>query len=639
MRPSNPADDVAWRRRATLVALALGFALFTVLLWPQPLLFDGDSYLHLAIARDFLQNGLPDGLRWARFSAMADGFGDKELLFHLWLVPWIALFGAELGGKLALAGQNALLLATLTNLGARSGRAAALAVPLLVFGAAGTFALRLIRLRPETLGLVILLWATWLAADRRYRLIALLSFLFALAYTAFHALLGMTLIWAGWILFSERKIEWRVIAYPLVGLLLALVVHPHFPKNIEIWAIQSIDFFRYKNELAVGTEFEPFSSMTWLTLDAAFALGITLLWWTRERRDDAGQSNAARQRAMAPFFVLVALPFFAMQMRMGRFAFFSVPFATLGAAFALQEYGYRIGPRLRLPAGFSLSSRWLLVFAVASTFWVLANLRVNLLVSGALDPASRQALRGMAAAIPKDARVAASWQDAEQYVFWAPHARYLNLYDPVFMRVTHPQRHQLQRRLFDGDTPDVPLTLVSGLDSEWLAFRTPGRERLLRRLVADPRLQRVRGGLHSLYRVRTGANAGFVLDFSLRPERQGKGASRPLPYPRPLDARLRRVEGYVDATRLGPVNECALFSHRFQKARPGVLRFEFAPYGPSTLWIDGAERAKISTSLRAVLGQGVEVSTHLEAGEHLIAVRTCPDSGQAGFYLRRVAHP
>jgi len=100
-----------------------------------PVLPDGDSYYHLAVARAYAERGLFHRLEWARLSIMYDGFGDKELLFHVLLVPFAVLSDPTTGGFIALALLGALVAAALAHGAVAAIGRWGIAIPLLVFGA------------------------------------------------------------------------------------------------------------------------------------------------------------------------------------------------------------------------------------------------------------------------------------------------------------------------------------------------------------------------------------------------------------------------------------------------------------------------------------------------------------------------
>src|SRR5205809_358925 len=151
-----PATRVPARTWPAVALVFLGSALALYLLCARfPVLPDGDSYYHLAVARAYAEHGLSYRPDWARFSIMHDGFGDRELLFHVLLMPFARLADATRGGVVALALLGALVAAVLAHQATAAIGRWGLAVPLLVFGGAADFMLRAIRLRPELLALLL----------------------------------------------------------------------------------------------------------------------------------------------------------------------------------------------------------------------------------------------------------------------------------------------------------------------------------------------------------------------------------------------------------------------------------------------------------------------------------------------------
>ncbi|MCG8455666.1 MAG: hypothetical protein MI919_05240, partial [Holophagales bacterium] len=261
-------------------------------------------------------------------------------------------------------------------------------------------------------------------------------------------------------------------------------------------------------------------------------------------------------------------------------------------------------------------------------------------------------------ALPAEAKVAAEWGSTAVYLFYAPHALFLNVLDPVFMAVPFPEAHAAVTAIFDGREPDVPSVLARELDSEYLAFsRFQADPKMLRRLISDPRFERLYTGYSLLYRAVPERNGTFVLDWRLPPP-----GSRVPPatdvepegwrvYPRVEDPALRPLEAFVELDRAAgrsaedqpsatgelprPVARCASLVHAFEVAEAASRVYELAPAGPTTLWL-GDELVVATASMEATLGAGVVFQLELEPGEHRITVLTCrgtPEVYRPGFYL------
>ncbi len=599
-----------------------------------PVLPDADSYYHLAVARTYAQHGPSYRPGWARFSVLRDG-GDKEILFHLLLVPFVALMDPSRGGVLALA----LLGAAIATVLARDARAAigpwGLAVPLLVFGGAADFLLRAIRLRPELLSLLLLLLAVRLAGERRPLLLGVVACLYALGYTAFQALLGLCVLFFLRAWQVERRPDWRLVLFPAAGVALGLLVHPQFPANVRVWLVQNVGFFVPNETVDLGPEILPRTTRDTLLMNLGWWAGLLVLWRSRSR-----VAVPVPDRRLRDFTLIAAAAFALLYVLMYRFVIYAVPLATLALLRSMQAAGEVPGRSTRLSAGarvpFALAFSLCLLSAVPLTRFGLG--RMQAAMGRVWRPDMRADWEAFARAMPDGATVAAPWAATEAFVFWAPRAAYLNVLDPLFMASRDAATYRLSLDLFEGREPDIPLLAGTRLDSEFYA--DDGQYPFAKaRLALDPRVEHLHDGVTYLYRFVAGRNDGFLLDWKVLPF----DAPMPPPpelvddtalptYPRAASERERALEGYVDGRRLGDVTGCIDLARSERVDRATRLVLELSPYGTAELYVDGRPAAAIPSPRAAVLGRGVILSLPLEPGLHRLAVRTCPSEGQLGFY-------
>ncbi len=631
-----PATRVPARTWPAVALVFPGSALALYLLCARfPVLPDSDSYYHLAVARAYAEHGLSYRPDWTRFSIMHDGFGDKEFLFHVLLMPFARLADATRGGVVALALLGALVAAVLAHQATAAIGRWGLAVPLLVFGGAADFMLRAIRLRPELLSLLLILLAIPLASRRRPVLLGVLACLYALGYTAFQAFLGLCVLFFLCTLWVERRAEWRLVVYPAIGVALGLLLHPQFPANLRVWLVQNVGFFVRNETVDLGPEILPRTTRDTLLLNLGWWAGLVVLWRSRSPivapRED---------RRLRDFTLLAAAAFGLLYLFMYRFIIYAVPLATLAVLRSMQAAGEAPGRFVRLPARgrvpFALAFSLCLVSAAP-----LARLglgRMQAAMSRIWRPDMRADWEAFARAMPDGAKVAAPWAATEAFVFWAPRAAYLNVLDPLFMAARDAATYRLYLDLFEGREPDVPLLAAARFDSEFYA--DDGQYPFAKaRLAADPRVAHLHDGITYLYRFLGGRNADFLLDWKVLPE----GAPMPPPpdlvgdpavplYPRAATERERAVEGYVDGRRLGAAAGCIGFARAEDVDRPTRLVLEVSPYGSAEVYADDRPIATIPSPRAAVLGRGVVLSLALDPGRHRLAVRTCPAEGQVGFY-------
>ena len=84
----------SWVGIAAAAAAVIVF--FTLLRAAAPNPWDYDEYFHLGMAREFA-GGVPESLRWTPFSLAYEHFADKELLFHVLLMPLSGTFSCDKG--------------------------------------------------------------------------------------------------------------------------------------------------------------------------------------------------------------------------------------------------------------------------------------------------------------------------------------------------------------------------------------------------------------------------------------------------------------------------------------------------------------------------------------------------------------
>lgn len=635
-------------RPAGIAAIACVCA-FLVSLWlhQASALHDTDAYFHLAIARLYAEQGLVDELPALRLSLMRDGYGDKEVLFHLLLAPLLKVLAPLPAGRLALALFAGLIAFLLALLASRALGRWAWLYPLWLFYASTELSWRLVRLRPELLSLSLLLLAAWLMAGRRDLALGLVAMAYTLGYTAFHAFLGLVffcfvafgLLEAG---LAWRRWPWRMLLYSWLGAGLGLILHPHFPKNLLIWWVQNVVFFGHKAELDVGTEIKPNTTDVVLMVHLGlFATLLVLLWAARRRAELDGEAAAEERcfdRRLFASVAIFAAAFGLLYALMSRFSLYFWPFATLTILLGLKLAGREIGGSLRLG-----SRRWPLAGGLALALLVsapeawrqLGNYRQR--TSLGPNEARLRDREVMAAALPAGAKVAADWGPTATYLLWAPQALYLNALDPNFMAVPFPAEHAALRLILGGEDVDVPGRTVARLDSDYLAFPLVGHEPLVARLGGDPRAVLLHRGSQMLYQFRPASE--LITDWRLAP------GSLPPPvgpaqaiadwpaYPLAEEPRARALEGYVDGDRVAPEIACLTLVRDLETPSPRDFEIEWAVAGHATLWRDGALLFEAGDQ-GARLGEGIRFPLHAEPGRTRFTVRLCKEGPGKGFYWR-----
>lgn len=533
-------------------ALTLGIGSFFRAL---PTLPDTDSYYHLFVARLYGQEGIVDHFPWARFSLLNEAFSDKELLFHLLLAPFTFGPAPHLTARWVLGGLVALLVCAFSAYGKSLwGRAGLLVGPICLLLSFDT-ADRMIRLRPELLSCLLIVAAISAASRQHWRLLGLITALFTLAYTAFHALVGLILLWAITDHLRGRRVHWQQVLYPLLGAGLALCLHPHFPNNLLWWKVVAIDVFVGRAEgLDVGSEIFPTNTWKWLQSNGLWIAAVTVLYFSATKKDLKPGVEPVRER---DYLAISAGVFGLLYAMARRFSIYFVPLTILsiGAHLAIRQR--RPDLRLKLAGVFPCWAALAIIFMLG----IGRSVRVgSALISTPALPTTEEDWARFGAAVPQNAKIAAHWGMAQALLYFAPQGLYLNFLDPILMVLPYPEVYKARKALFENRSPDLAYTLAHDLDSDHIAVSGFSNAGLLKNLATDPRFMPVFVDFHSLYRLVPNSNSDFLLDWrliephSMPPSETDFDSGRK--YPRHIDPLLRGIEGFVDLRKFNQKEPC-----------------------------------------------------------------------------------
>jgi hypothetical protein len=459
------------RVRRHLPWLAAYVAVAAAVQWWATNPWDADTGYHVAVARLIASHGILRAFPWTPFSWLAERYADKELLFHLAMVPlagldWVT--AAKIIGTVA----GALLLATQYGILRASDRPAAGWWPLVALASSGYFVMRFALVRPHVVAIALALLVTWAAARRRYVLLLAAAVVYPWSYVAWH----MALVLAGVVelaaVLAGRRPEWRTLAVVAAGLLVGLVVHPNFPAIVELAKLQSWDVlvasaWGGRAGLEQGTEFLPFDAEGLVRVAAVplAAVAVALVLALRARWEDP----------VPLAFALAATAWVPVTLASQRFIEYLVPFAFTALALALPRHGARVATA----AAGAVAIGWTAL---------LGRLPVESLRTRQLDfpPATEAALR---ATVPEGAQVfTCGWLATGEMMLALPERKFMVALDPVFFLVHDEARYRRWFTLVHAP-PDSPARVVReefGAEFVLCELGLPANLPLVRRLAAEP---------------------------------------------------------------------------------------------------------------------------------------------------------
>lgn len=296
---------------------------------------DFDGYYHIGWSQQLWQ-GIRSGrfpqFTWLPLTTLnARDYVDHHLLFHVLQIPFTFFSDVRTGAKISawLFASLAVLACYWMILRYRVKYPLLWLVALL--GCSAPFLFRMNMTKAMSVSVVLLITGIHLLFQRKYLWLLPLAFFFTLTYDMFVLLGLVAAIWTAVVAWSERRFEWRPLAWVAVGMLAGTVINPYFPHSLRLF-YQHIAMKVAVQEAgrpAVGQEWYPYESWDFVrncaVAFAAMVAGYIAFHWHDRKR-----------AAQALFFLIFSTILLVANARYRRFAEYWPPFAVLFAAFTLQ---------------------------------------------------------------------------------------------------------------------------------------------------------------------------------------------------------------------------------------------------------------------------------------------------------------
>jgi hypothetical protein len=461
---------------AAAAAAVIGYFTLLRLLAPNP--WDYDEYFHVGLARE-LHNGMPASFQWTPFSLAYEHFADKELLFHILLMPFTglpieraALAGAMIG-QLLVVGAFAWVLWRL--------RVAYAPVYLLALTGMGViFVSRMAMCRPHhgEIGFTILFLGLLLLEAPPLALAAV-----AAVFGLFHASGWLPIAFATLWLLAARfdpaapaRRRWLDVAATTLGWVAGQCLHPAFPHNLRLLWIQNVTVLSKATaggqalRSQIGSELQPMATRLipdqWPTLLAAAVLLVLVATRPAWRRPQV--------LLLAGLALLALLTGLFLWLRFFELA---APLTLLAIA---------VGSRLtedvaRKASRVTVAVVVVLIF-VGSLF--TANRLRNHYHTGQLALP-----RGMAEWLAEHGRpgervFTANWADSAPLFYYAPQMQSLVALDPTFFLIADPERFRLYANIVQGREIESVRAIREQFGARWVTlWRFPAHKAIATRLL------------------------------------------------------------------------------------------------------------------------------------------------------------
>ena len=298
-------------------------------------------------------------------------------------------------------------------------------------------------LRPHVLSLVLtLLFIESLWRQQPWKLF-LISLMYPLAYTAAHFLIFIAIIYLTILWIHQRELRISPLLLTLGGTLAGLLLHPHFPNNLQVWYVQNtlLPLFNsgHSQEFWFVTEHTALSKPEFLG-----ACGVTLLLFGTAMVTLILERRNVSSKALLIF--TLACGFLGMTLISMRFVEYWAPFTVLSCVLNLKAMKIKQGTSLILKNATRIAQFGLICFSVI--IYILAIL----LIPVRFTPELEEAAQWLKNNTPKEAVIfTTNWADFPQLFYFNPQNYYLFGLDPVYCYAYDPKLWNLWVAIVAGE--------------------------------------------------------------------------------------------------------------------------------------------------------------------------------------------
>jgi hypothetical protein len=296
---------------------------------------DYDGYYHIKWSR-LLWEGMKEGhfpptFNWLPLTTLnPNDYVDHHLFFHFLQIPFTWFGDLRAGAKMASLLYASLAVFSCYLLIVRYRIRHTLIWLVALLASSAPFLYRLNMAKAPPVAIIFTVLGIYLLFEKRYLLLMPLAFLFVWTYSLFVTLVGAAVIWTCVIAWSEKRFEWRPLAWTLAGTIAGFIINPYFPKNVKL-------FIEHVLIKATATGFTAEVGQEWYPYDSWYLLGSCAIAFIAMIVGYIAYDSSDKKRAARPLFLLLFSTILMIaSFRSRRWVEYWPPFAIIFAAFSLR---------------------------------------------------------------------------------------------------------------------------------------------------------------------------------------------------------------------------------------------------------------------------------------------------------------
>src|SRR3989338_2241928 len=314
-----------------IIVFIVFLAILSIMQFTVPNIIGFDGYYHIKAADIIKKDGFIKEFPWAKYTILSENYADIQLLFRLFLIPF-TFFGLNLGAKIASVLFSAIALGVFYWFLTQSKIRYAFFWTLLYLFTSDFLMYRFMLPRQMPLVVALLILTIYFLQKKKYLLLALTTFASVLLHSSFVFQILVIILYLILERIFVKKFDYKLILYPFIGIIAAMIFNPYFPNNISFLYTQIFKVNLIANLFNV--EWKPWTFFEFIqnNILVLFYILISLLIIFKNKK-------IAKTQAL---FISLVIFFFAYTLLSRRMQEFLVPFSILALAFLFNDYHDKI---------------------------------------------------------------------------------------------------------------------------------------------------------------------------------------------------------------------------------------------------------------------------------------------------------
>jgi len=437
-----------------IAALLFGIASIIIVQFWTPTLFGADGYLHIRMAEFIKAHGLKYDFHWARYSTFAGNFADKDLLYHILLIPFVK-FSSNifLGAKLSAIFFSVVFLVLFFVILKRYCIRPLIPLFLLALLISDRFFYLFCWPRQMIIVVALTILGIHFLIEEKYWPVFIITFAYCLAHVSGPYMFLYAMLTELTRFLNNRKFNLKSLAVVGMGIVIAYLVHPNFPNNILVFYLNSImvPVYSVKWGLELGAEFFPISTRDYLFSYPFLVLSVVLI-------PVVAVFLRPKATLRTQVFLLHSAVFFIFSFLSQRYIAHGYPLILLSLASYVQDYSKENAGQaeiLNLKPLLYPGAAFLCIFVLFFGISTYNNLRQFALVHKAYDSHYESAGEFFKQNIPKNELIFhANWSDSQYFIGVDPDNDYFVTFDPIYMVYYDRKLYDLYREVSFGRAKD-----------------------------------------------------------------------------------------------------------------------------------------------------------------------------------------